>query len=130
MKFLTGDDTGLLKLIRVEGKKIERVGERRRGEAIHRICWVGPADNPEAAVAIAYASGALELRSLSGQPLSSAASAEGVKCLQALNDEDGPRTPMREMRNDRILHRDRDLTRRKQNSEWADKSRVTGFHTH
>ncbi|CAE7223385.1 WDR74 [Symbiodinium sp. CCMP2456] len=82
MKFLTGDDTGLLKLIRVEGKKIERVGERRRGEAIHRICWVGPADNPEAAVAIAYASGALELRSLSGQPLSSAASAEGVKCLQ------------------------------------------------
>ena len=49
---------------------------------------------------------------------------------KGLNDEDGPRTPMREMRNDRILHRDRDLARRKQNSEWADKSRVTGFHTH
>ena len=38
MKFLTGDDTGLLKLVRVEGKKIERLGERRKGDAIHRIC--------------------------------------------------------------------------------------------
>mmetsp|Transcript_61871 Transcript_61871/g.138163 ORF Transcript_61871/g.138163 Transcript_61871/m.138163 type:complete len:448 (+) Transcript_61871:65-1408(+) len=83
MKFLTGDDTGLIKLVRVEGQKIERLGDRRRGDGIQRLCWAGGPDDPEAAFAVAYASGALELRDARGQSLSSARSAEGVKCLQA-----------------------------------------------
>ncbi|CAE7450366.1 WDR74 [Symbiodinium natans] len=75
--------TGNRRLVHVEGKKIERLGERRKGDAIHRLCWAGPADNPESAVAIAYASGALELRSHQGQLLSSATGSEAVRCLQA-----------------------------------------------
>ncbi|CAJ1351329.1 unnamed protein product [Effrenium voratum] len=83
MKFLTGDDTGLIKWVHVENQKVERFGARRKGEAVQRLCWAGPPDAPEAALGIAYASGALELRDLAGRSLSSASTSPEVKCLQA-----------------------------------------------
>eukprot|EP00930_Biecheleria_cincta_P035972 TRINITY_DN246_c0_g1_i1.p1 TRINITY_DN246_c0_g1~~TRINITY_DN246_c0_g1_i1.p1 ORF type:complete len:447 (+),score=109.47 TRINITY_DN246_c0_g1_i1:213-1553(+) len=83
MKFLTGDDTGLLKWIKVEAQKVERLGARRRGDGVQRLCWAGPEEDREAAVAVAYSSGALELRdACSGQVLSAAAAAPDVRSLQ------------------------------------------------
>eukprot|EP00933_Yihiella_yeosuensis_P037492 TRINITY_DN31448_c0_g1_i2.p1 TRINITY_DN31448_c0_g1~~TRINITY_DN31448_c0_g1_i2.p1 ORF type:complete len:515 (+),score=157.72 TRINITY_DN31448_c0_g1_i2:164-1708(+) len=83
MKFLTGDDTGLIKLIRVEAQKVERFGSRKKGDPVHRLCWAGPPSNREAAVAVAYESGDLELRDgVTGLVLSSAKTEPGVKCLQ------------------------------------------------
>eukprot|EP00913_Durusdinium_trenchii_P004919 g4566.t1 len=74
MKFLTGDDTGLIKVIHVEKQKVERLGDRRRGEAVQRLCWAGP-NYSEDAVAVAYASGALELRDAAGRVVSNASTA-------------------------------------------------------
>ncbi|CAK9028687.1 unnamed protein product [Durusdinium trenchii] len=82
MKFLTGDDTGLIKVIHVEKQKVERLGDRRRGEAVQRLCWAGP-NYSEDAVAVAYASGALELRDAAGRVVSNASTAPDVRCLQA-----------------------------------------------
>lgn len=85
MKFLTGDDNGILKLVKVEAQKVERLGPQRTNDAIERLCWSGPADDRESRVAVAYASGLLESRDApTGKVLSSARAAESVKCLQVL----------------------------------------------
>jgi len=85
MKFLTGDDTGILKLVKVEAQKVERLGPQRTNDAIERLCWAGPAEDRESRVAVAYASGLLETRDApTGKVLSSARAAESVRCLQVL----------------------------------------------
>jgi len=85
MKFLTGDDTGILKLVKVEAQKVERLGPQRTNDAIERLCWSGPAEDRESRVAVAYASGLLETRDTpTGKVLSSARAAESVRCLQVL----------------------------------------------
>lgn len=91
MKFLTGDDTGLLKLVHVEAQKVERFGPRRQGDAVQRLCWAGApgASDREEKVAVAFVSGVLELRaSPSGQVLGTASIAGGtggVVSLEALD---------------------------------------------
>mmetsp|Transcript_85992 Transcript_85992/g.267599 ORF Transcript_85992/g.267599 Transcript_85992/m.267599 type:complete len:490 (-) Transcript_85992:14-1483(-) len=86
MRFLTGDDTGILKWVRVEAQKVEKLGgERRRGDAAERLCWGGPPENREARIVVAYASGALESRdAVSGQVLCSTTVAPKVRCLEVL----------------------------------------------
>lgn len=66
----------------LHGSQVERLGARRK-EAVQRLCWAGPPEEPEAALAVAYASGLLELRDPAGQVLSTASTAADVKCLQA-----------------------------------------------
>lgn len=83
MKFLTGDDTGILKQVKVEAQKVDRLGPQRQGDALERLCWAGPAEDRESRVAAAYASGLLELRdAATGKVLSSARASPSVKCLQ------------------------------------------------
>eukprot|EP00929_Paragymnodinium_shiwhaense_P058603 TRINITY_DN29356_c0_g1_i1.p1 TRINITY_DN29356_c0_g1~~TRINITY_DN29356_c0_g1_i1.p1 ORF type:complete len:532 (+),score=157.57 TRINITY_DN29356_c0_g1_i1:120-1715(+) len=85
MKFLTGDDTGIIKLVRVEAQKVERFGSQRRGDAVERLCWCGPSADREARLAVGHASGALEVRNgSSGQVLGTASLAPSIRCLQAL----------------------------------------------
>jgi len=85
MKFLTGDDTGILKQVKVESQKVERFGPQRQGDAVERLCWAGPAEDRESRVAVAFASGLLETRDAStGKVLSSARAAATVKCMQVL----------------------------------------------
>lgn len=87
MKFLTGDDTGILKLVRLEAQKVERFGPQRVKDACERLRWCGPSDDREARVAAAFASGIIECRDgATGQVLSSAKLAPGVKCLEVLGD--------------------------------------------
>lgn len=90
MKFLTGDDVGILKWVRVEAQKVERFGPQRRGDAVCRLAFAGPAASVEDRVAVAYASGALELRhGTTGEVLASAAlPTPGVKCLERLGTSD------------------------------------------
>jgi len=52
MRFLAGDDTGILKWIHVEQQKIARLGARRQGDAAERLCWAGPPEEREARVAL------------------------------------------------------------------------------
>lgn len=88
MRFLTGDDTGILKVVRVEAQKVERFGPQRRGDAAERLCWAGPVEQPESRVAVAYASGAIELRDgAGGQVLGAIELAPGIKSLQALGSD-------------------------------------------
>jgi len=85
MKFLTGDDTGILKQTKVEAQKVERLGPQRQGDAAERLCWAGPPEDRESRVAVAYASGLLESRdAATGKVLSSARASPSVKCLQVL----------------------------------------------
>jgi len=89
MKFITGDETGILKWIRVEAQKVERLGAQRRGDAVERLCWVGPDTDRESRVAVAFASGALEARdSASGHVLARAIAAPRVRCLEVLGEGD------------------------------------------
>lgn len=72
MRFLTGDDTGIVKQIRVEAQKVEKLGPQRKGDAVERLCWAGPVGNREARFVVAHASGTLELRdAANGQVLAS-----------------------------------------------------------
>eukprot|EP00446_Apocalathium_sp_SHHI-4_P044226 CAMPEP_0177403878 /NCGR_PEP_ID=MMETSP0368-20130122/61099_1 /TAXON_ID=447022 ORGANISM="Scrippsiella hangoei-like, Strain SHHI-4" /NCGR_SAMPLE_ID=MMETSP0368 /ASSEMBLY_ACC=CAM_ASM_000363 /LENGTH=603 /DNA_ID=CAMNT_0018871917 /DNA_START=38 /DNA_END=1848 /DNA_ORIENTATION=- len=84
MRFLTGDDTGILKWVRVEAQKVERVGgPRRRGDAVERLCWAGPESERETRIAIGYASGTVEVReAASGTVLGSYSSSPSIRCLQ------------------------------------------------
>jgi len=85
MKFLVGDDTGILKWVRVEAQKIERFGPQRRGDAADRLCFAGPCGNREERVVVAYASGVLELRDgTSGQIIAAAKGAPKVRRVEAL----------------------------------------------
>lgn len=85
MKFLTGDDTGILKVVKVEAQKVERLGPQRPGDAAERLCWAGPEEDRESRVAVAYASGLLESRdTATGKVLASAKASPSVRCLQVL----------------------------------------------
>lgn len=87
MKFLTGDDTGICKWVRVETQKIERFGVQRQRDGVQRLCWAGPADDREARVVVGYESGCLEARkSADGSVLSSMNVSPEVKRLEAFDD--------------------------------------------
>lgn len=103
MKFLTGDDTGIIKQVKVEAQKVERLGPQRQGDAVEQLCWAGPAEDRESRVAVAYASGLLESRdAATGKVLSSARAAPSVRCLEVLGtgllavSEDGSAGVVRE----------------------------------
>lgn len=86
MKFLTGDDTGILKWIKVEAQKVERFpGPRRRGDAAEKLLWLGPDSDRESRVAVAYASGTVEVRCVKdGSLLGSFKTSPGISCMQRL----------------------------------------------
>jgi len=85
MKFLTGDDTGIIKCVQVETCKIARLGAQRRGDAVERLCWAGPAEDRETYVAAAYASGAIESRdATTGQVVKTLTFAPSIRCLDTL----------------------------------------------
>jgi len=87
MKFITGDDTGLLKLVHVDKKRVEKLGKRfNRGDAAERLCWSGPSDNKEAQFTVAHSSGAIEARDpQDGRVLRSASFVPGVRRLDMLD---------------------------------------------
>mmetsp|Transcript_11822 Transcript_11822/g.26064 ORF Transcript_11822/g.26064 Transcript_11822/m.26064 type:complete len:546 (-) Transcript_11822:225-1862(-) len=88
MRFITGDDTGILKWVHVEAKKVERLpGSRRRGDAAEKLCWAGPPADRETRLAVGYESGAVEVRlSTSGEVLGTFQASPNVRCLQAAGD--------------------------------------------
>eukprot|EP00448_Togula_jolla_P008738 CAMPEP_0170594372 /NCGR_PEP_ID=MMETSP0224-20130122/13962_1 /TAXON_ID=285029 /ORGANISM="Togula jolla, Strain CCCM 725" /LENGTH=517 /DNA_ID=CAMNT_0010918419 /DNA_START=79 /DNA_END=1629 /DNA_ORIENTATION=+ len=89
MRFLTGDEIGILKWVKVEAQKIERFGPQRRGDAVQRLCWAGPAANREARVAVGFASGAVELRDgTTGEVIAETKIDVDVRCVQALGSGD------------------------------------------
>lgn len=91
MRFLTGDDTGILKWVRVEAQKVEKFGgPRRRGDAVERLCWAGPAGEElrETRVAVGYASGAVEAREVaSGAVLGSFNLGANIRCLSPIDND-------------------------------------------
>lgn len=88
MRFLTGDDTGILKWVHLEAQKVEKVAGRRRGDAAEKLCWGGPPTDRERRYLVAYASGALEAReATNGQVVSTLATAPNVRCLQAVGED-------------------------------------------
>lgn len=87
MKFLTGDDNGLLKCVRVEARKVEKLGPPKLGDALERLCWAGPEQDRETRVATAFESGTIQSRdSTTGQVLATTTTAPSVKCLQVHGD--------------------------------------------
>lgn len=88
MKFLTGDDTGILKQVQVEAQKVTRLGPQHKGDAAERLCWAGPAEDRESRVAVAFESGLLETRdAATGKVLSSARAAPSIRCLQVVGSD-------------------------------------------
>lgn len=82
MKFLTGDDTGIMKVVHVEAKKLDKFGTHQQGDGVDQLCWAGPAESREGRVAVARASGLLELRdATTGATLVSTKVAPSVRCL-------------------------------------------------
>jgi len=56
-------------------------------DAAEQLCWAGPSETPESRVAVAFASGALELRDgVNGAVLSSTEVAPSVRCLQRVGE--------------------------------------------
>jgi len=87
MKFLTGDETGICKWVRVESQKIERFGAQRLRDGVQQLCWAGPSDNRESRVVVGYESGCLEARSSTdGSVLSSMSMAPNVRRIEAFED--------------------------------------------
>lgn len=84
MKFLTGDDTGICKVVKIEAQKVEKLGVQRKGDALERLCWAGPPDDREDRFAAAFASGHLEIRNTEdGKTLGSVTVPGPIRCLEA-----------------------------------------------
>jgi len=95
MRFLVGDETGIVKSVRVEAQKVEKLGPRRRetletgaagyGDSVDRLCWAGPTGGREARFAAGFGSGTIEMRNATtGAVIATATTKPGIKAMEAL----------------------------------------------
>ncbi|KAK8811294.1 hypothetical protein WA158_003029 [Blastocystis sp. Blastoise] len=61
MKIITGDETGLIKQVIIEQKKIQRWGVQNRELSVERMRFCGPKDDDESQLAVALKNGCIKV---------------------------------------------------------------------